>query len=387
MPVPVVGPAPRFGRTMVVAALSHVVTSTFSALLAVYLDRHKIPAVSVSGYALAGSYLASVLLAGLAHRGFAVPTALFLMALGAITLSGDSFVLLGGIAFVLGSGLFRVAIVVQIAQARPPAMSREYAFSIYTAVVNGGYIVGPFLAELVRSHFGWLWVFVAMSITAGAGFVLSMLLMGDTLPSNGQHAHASDIESDGLKPGVALVVVLLGVALFYGISQVASGNFALLVEKESLPIQALHGWSLKAGSLAALHGAMVLAGSILLSLRQPSWSGTILACLGLALYAAVFILMAGLRYPVSQTWIVLAFAGLSAAETAVGPTLLALGSRLTSRARGLYWLAAAAGYWVSGSMGLLWERWSHRQYFSAVALACVVVAALIAWRARVPAVT
>lgn len=385
MPVPVVGPAPRFGRTMVVAALSHVVTSTFSALLAVYLDMHKIPAVATSGYALAGSYLASVLLAGLAHRGFAVPTALFLMALGAITLSGDSLVLLGGIAFVLGSGLFRVAIVVQIAQARPPTMSREYAFSVYTAVVNGGYIVGPFLAELVRSHFGWLWVFVAISIIAGAAFVLSVLLMSDSL-SKGQHAHLSDTEAGGLKPGVALVVVLLGVALFYGISQVASSNFALLVEKETLPIQALRGWSLKAGSLAALHGAMVLAGSILLSLRQSSWSGTVLACLGLALYTAVFILMAGLRYPVSQAWIVLAFAGLSAAETALGPTLLALGSRLTSRARGLYWLAAAAGYWASGSMGLLWERWSHRQYFSAVALACVVVAALIAWRARVPAV-
>lgn len=381
MPAHAAGPVHRFARLMVVAALSHVVTSTFAALLAVYLDAHNVPAVAVSGFALCGSYLASVMLAGLGHRRFALPVSLFLMAFGSVGLSADTTMVFGGIAFIVGIGLFRPAMIAQITLLRPADMSRERAFSLYTAVINCGYIAGPFIAEILRFRVGWSWLFVVLSTISGISAVLSMLWIRSLIFGNSLRITEEGTERESVVIGALLLIVLAAVTLFYAISQITTSNLALLVEKETLPIPMLGGWALKAGSLASLHGALVLTGSLLLSLRKRPWNGAFLACVGLVLYAVAFALLAGLQYPTSQSWIVLTFAVLSAAESIVGPSMLALGSRLTSGRRGLYWLAAMAGYWGAGAIGVLWERWSHLHYFAAVALACLAVAALVVWRA------
>jgi hypothetical protein len=39
--------------------------------------------------------------------------------------------------------------------------------------------------------------------------------------------------------------------------------------------------------------------------------------------------------------------------------------------------AHALGFWLGGEVSALWSRWPHARFFGALALGCVVAAALI----------
>lgn len=87
--------------------------------------------------------------------------------------------------------------------------------------------------------------------------------------------------------------------------------------------------------------------------------------------------LALVSYPLGSWWVLLTVLVVSAAESCVGPSMLALGSELVGLGRNAYWLAATIGNGASALLGVAWATWSHGTYFGSVAGFCVLVGAVL----------
>lgn len=360
MPRLVESPA-RLSRVLPVALVGHICTGAWLTSATVYFAELEhigsIRAPAIASAAIGLSYLVSVVLAAMTSLRH-LRVGLALIGLGFFVQTIWPWA--GSLLVVCGLGLYRPALIAVVGRSDP---NRLRAFQGYSIVMNVGYLLGGFLADLVRLNVGYGWLF------AGLGFLTTLVLLGSFRLGPG----VEEVPPDPLPapptpfPRVMAWSILTAVAVFYFVMSQVSTVFSLVAEQQT---------SLKAGTLGGLHGAFVLLIMWLFSVAQPSTEGPQSLVLGLGLWALALGGLAASSVPIHSGVLVLALLLMSLGEALAGPNLLALGSRLAGLGSNAYWAAATLGYWGCMAYNFGWLERGQAHHFGYVALGCAVVALL-----------
>ena len=352
------------------AALERLASSVVISLLAVYLSEKGFSpslAATTAGVVLGASYLTSVLAARFAGNRWTLPVSTTLLCVAFLALYYRVHIVALTV-LPLAIGTYRPAIAVQI-ENRRGSLSATQAMARYLFLLNFSYLLGPVLADLLRMRHGWAGVFTLCLGAAVAALGLSVRAAQKT---------KVQLSSAEATPNAQLAAALSMVAVYYGLQQQAVGPLALACENESTPLLFLnHSVRLHAGALAGLHGAFVLFGMALMALVRTRLPWALATTLGLSVSSLGFLLLALFPYPISQSWLVLAFLLLSIGETIVAPGVMVLGATLSGFKRSLYWLAAGLGYWGGGALSALWGQVTHRSYLLFIVCCCLVSAGVL----------
>lgn len=331
----------------------------------VYLSQHypNLPASTIAGAVVAGSYLASVMLAPSASlRGLRYGLVCSAVGLACLTRSDPLAVALVAI----GSGWARPSYQRLVADLRPDSMTASRAFAIYSVVVNLAYVVGGVGADWLRLSHGWRGLFgSAACATALASLAtLSIPAPQTTAP------HPSD---QPIPLGFSAWALLAAVATYFLASAQFQTVIPLIAERETFG-----GWlALKAGSLGAVHGFAVLCLTLVQSARTGSEGSPFAVASGIVMIGMCFVGLATLHYPTHTIGVLISVAIMSVGETWVSNHMQALGSRLAGLGRSAYWLAAAVGYLMSALWSIRWTTLSHGSFFLAVGAICFLVSLLV----------
>ena len=339
---------------------------TFSVYLS--LQYPSLPASTIAGAVVAGSYLASVLLAPSASlRGLRYGLLCSAVGLACLTRSDPLAVALVAV----GTGWARPSYQRLVAALRPDNMTSSRAFSIYSAVVNLGYVVGGFGADWLRLSFGWGGLFGSAACATALASLATLSIREPEATS----PHGSDRP---IPLGVSAWALLAAVATYFLGSAQFQTVLPLIAEHETFG-----GWpSLRAGSLAAVHGFAVLMLTLVQTARIGSEGSPVAVAGGIAMIGLCFVGLAGLHYPTHTIGVLLSVAVMSVGETWLSNHLQALGSRLAGLGRSAYWLAAAVGYVVSALWSIEWTTLSHRSFFLSIGAVCVLVALSVPYAFR-----
>lgn len=363
--------AGQFQLLLSVSLLTAIAQGAWLTTMAVFLaERYPasiVPAMASGATGL--SYLLSVLLASWGGLRY-LRVGVVLLALGLLLVS--RVVWLGALLTILGSGWLRPVFITMVRDARPQEISAGRAFSIFTVLINVGWVIGSLAADAVRFSLGWSWLYVSMALLPMVALGLSGRIQQPAAAADEQRATKS------APLAAALFGLLPAVVCFYLVSAQAQSVLPLLAEAETIPLHiGAHSVAMTAGLLAATHGGAVLLIALCLSVRQVSIGAVSLLVGGLLLLCTSLVLLAVAKYPVASSWVYLAVLVLSVGESFAAPSMMALGSKLVGLGRNAYWLAATAGYAGSALLGTAWPRWTHAGYFGLLAAFCVIVAVLV----------
>lgn len=369
MPIGVRSPA-QFCLVMTLALFAYICQGAWLTTVAVFLaETHPaLPAPVLASAEIGLSYLVSVLLAQRSEpRSFRLSLTFIGIGLASIY----RFCWLGTLLLVLGTGWIRPIFVCLIRDTRPVGITANRAFGLYSVLINIGWVIGGLLTDKVRFSIGWPWVYSSIAALMAIGLIISLWLAPrlDNGPVGNTIEHRPTITS--------VCGLLAAVVCFYLVSAQFQSVLPLLVESDTVPLSAAVGKiRLTAGSLAAAHGGFVLLLTLFLSIQRGRISSTSLLIGGVLLMSLALAVLALVGSPVSAWWVLLTVLVVSAAESCVGPSMLALGSELVGLSRNAYWLAAAIGNGASALLGVGWATWSHGAYFGSLAGFCVLVGAV-----------
>ena len=370
MPDGVRSPA-QFCLVMTLVLLTYICQGAWLTTVAVFLaETHPaLPAPALASAEVGLSYLVSVLLAQWnAPRNFRL--SLILIGTGLALLY--RFCWAGSLLLIWGTGWIRPMFLCLVRDTRPAKLTANKAFGLYSVLINVGWMIGGLTADKVRFSVGWSWVYSSI-----AGLMLICWILSIWLAPRADNYPESN--SIGHNPTVASVCGLLAaVVCFYLVSAQFQSVLPLLVENDTMPLYAASGKiRLTAGSLAAAHAGFVLILTLFLSIQRTRISSISFLIGGVLLMALSLTVLALVSYPLGSWWVLLTVLVVSAAESCVGPSMLALGSELVGLGRNAYWLAATIGNGASALLGVAWATWSHGTYFGSVAGFCVLVGAVL----------
>ena len=372
MPDGVRSPA-QFRLVMTIALLTYTCQGAWLTTIAVFLaEKHPaLPAPALASAEIGLSYLVSVLLAQWnAPHYFRLSLAL--IGTGLLVLYRSCWV--GTLLLIWGTGWIRPIFVCLVRDTRPATVTANKAFGLYSVLINVGWMIGGLTADKIRFSIGWPWVYTSVATLMLICWVLSLWLTA-------QIVDRGENRSIGPSPTIASVCGLLAaVVCFYLVSAQFQSVLPLLVENDTVPLySAADRIRLTAGSLAAAHGGFVLLLTLLLSIQRTGISSISFLIGGVLLMALSLAVLAFVSYPVGSWWVLLTILVVSAAESCVGPSMLALGSELVGLSRNAYWLAATIGNGASALLGVGWATWSHVMYFGTLAGFCVLVGVALLW--------
>lgn len=421
--VPGVEPAPRLGLSLICAVelCERLAGVMVLSLLVLYLNERlgfgTGSAAKVAGYVNVLSYLAGVLGGVLADRGLGsrravLGGALFLtLGYAALGFVHDTRVgLWTALAFVVaGHGLFKPNMAAILGASYPPTDSRRAnAFALFYYAVNVGSMLGPCAGGLVRTSFGWSMTFHVAALCAAAACALlaigsRVLLSRQATADFAPHAASlpaavSTCNRPSPSNAAALGLVLVILAVFGAALSQSCGTLLLWARDDAR--RTLLGHTVLPDAFAALPAAFVLlfgpllkrfTGALAKRGYTPSESGKFTA--GMLLCALAYGLMwaESLQHhnpsSASPLWLVACKSALAVGELLGVPVGLALVETLAlprnkGLTLGLSYVAHALGFWLGGEVSALWPLWSHARFFGALALGCVLAAALIQSQAR-----
>lgn len=366
MPALAKSPA-RLSRVLPIALVAHVCTGAWLTSATVYFAELEhigsIRAPAIASAAIGLSYLVSIVLAAMTSLRH-LRVGLALIALGFFVQAIWPWA--GSLLVVCGVGLHRPALIGVIGRSDP---NRLRAFQGYNIVINVGYLLGGFLADLVRLNVGYGWLF------AGLGFVTTLALLGSLRLGPSSEVPPEPLRALPTLPTRATVLsILTAVAVFYFVMSLVSTVFSLVAEQQT---------TLKAGTLGGLHGGFVLLIMALFAAAKLSTEAPRSLALGIGLWALALGLLAVSPVPVHSGLLIVALLFMSIGEALTGPNLMALGSRLAGLSSNAYWAAATLGYGGCMAYNLGWLERGQANHFGYVAIGCAVLA-LLAVVARRP---
>lgn len=316
---------------------------------------------------------------------------------------------------IVGNGLFKPNISTLLGNLyRHMPEKRDDAFNIFYMGINLGAFISPIVAATLRNTLGWHYAFGA----AGIGMIIS----GIIFVVFKKHYAAGDIHSDVVEDAAhhavpvsreqekkrlaALGLVFLIVIVFWMAFE--QNGFTLnfwardATDASNMPRVALDQSYLKetgeprlaAELTQAINPMFVLLFTPLLvgfwnilrkRRREPSTAAKI--GIGMVITAGAYViltwgaLIGGNVGRVHAGWLVSAYATITLAELCLSPMGLSLVSKLApARIRGMMmggWFAAsAAGGWLAGLVGGLWDHMPHSNFFLIMVVASLIAAAV-----------
>lgn len=305
-----------------------------------------------------------------------------MMSVGHLAMASEAAFLLALVLLVVGSGLLKGNISVQVGHLYGPHEEgrRTRAFAIFSAAINVGALLGPAGCAVVAQVWGWhvgfalagLMMLVAMGIyIAGRRY----------LPPDVRRVHQArePLTAHDWKVIAGLLLVSLIAVLPAAVYNQEFISVLLLID-ESVDRNLL-GWSVPTAAFNSLDGlfCILLVPPLVMWWRwqaergrEPGDMGKI--AIGYLLTAVANLIMlvplsrAGDGQPMHMLWPTLLFAFNALGFLYYWPTLLALYSRaapaaVNSTMMGVLFFSTFLGNVLSGALGAWWETMSHTRFF------------------------
>lgn len=308
-----------------------------------------------------------------------------LMAAGHVLMAFDAGFLFALLLLIVGTGCLKGNISVQVGHLYPPEdeSRRTRAFAIFSAAINVGALLGPAVCGVLAQLYGW-----HVGFAAAGGL---MLLALATYIAGWRHlppdrkrvlidAKPAPLTGHDWRVIAALLLLSL-ISILPGIAYSQETNSGLLFI-ETYVDRSLFGWTIPTPSFNSLDGLFcILVVPPLIALwrwqarrgREPGDMGKIaIGYLITALANALMIVPAGWADDganVSVWWPVALYALNALGFIFYWPTLLALYSRaapaaVNSTMMGILFFSLFIGNILVGTLGGLWEKMSHADFFA-----------------------
>jgi POT family proton-dependent oligopeptide transporter len=336
------------------------------------------------------------------------------MGVGSLMLAvNDLIFFFGGLlCLVIGNGLFKPNISTLVGKLYAPGDSRlDNAYTIFYMGINLGALTAPLVAQYLRVRYGFHVAFASAAVGMGASLVIflscqNMLVFtaGDVKQPTPDPFVTPEVQR---QRHIALLIIFVLVALFWMAFKQNSNTFPLWARDctDRRPPEWLkdaHFLLDKNGHLSpelfsSVNPFFVIFFSPLMVLlwgwlrhrgREPSTPAKV--GIGMTLTASAFTVlviggwaggdMPGVR--VSMFYLIGAYALLTLGELCLSPMGLSLVSKLAAPKQRSAWMggwfaATAAGGYLSGIVGVLWEPWPHSQFFAFLAGTSLVAALVL----------
>ncbi|HUK33715.1 MAG TPA: peptide MFS transporter [Vicinamibacterales bacterium] len=351
----------------------------------------------IYGAYTAGVYLMPVVGGLLADRLFGFGRAVIiggvLMMFGHLLLGVEAlpFFYAGLVLLACGSGLLKPnvsTLVGNLYRDRPEL--RDQGFNIYYMGVNLGAFVSPLTVAWLRQHYGWSVAFmsaaVAMLFSLITFITFRSRVAAADVKADATSTRATTLSRGEIRSRVITLLAIFGISLvfwiafyqiFYTFTFWARDNTATSWSPETFQTFEPLGVILLTPLLVAFWAW--------LQHRHAEPSTPVKMLLGVTLVGAAF---AALGYAgtiggdagrVSPLWLISANVLIALGEISLSPMGMSLVNRLSPpQLRGLMmggWFASLGlGGYLSGSIGVYWERLPHSRFFFMVVLILVAVA-------------
>jgi POT family proton-dependent oligopeptide transporter len=179
-------------------------------------------------------------------RRRAVMTGAVLMSAGQIAMAFDQSFLVALACLIVGCGLLKGNISVQVGQLYAPhdSAGRTRGFTIYSMGINFGATVGPLLCGLLAQLYGWHAGFAlggALMLLGLATYVAGYRTLSETTPAANRTQPAAKLDAHAWRVVLVLVAVM-GLTIFQSIAYYQNSNIALVWINAHVDLR-LFGWS------------------------------------------------------------------------------------------------------------------------------------------------
>lgn len=281
---------------------------------------------------------------------------------------------------------------------------RDGGLTLIYLLANASAVVSPVIGETAHSWLGWPAAFAVASLGLLASWGILRAQWAVLRATEQIQPVISDAGSATPHGSLRLLLGICLISLIFTVAHTQSSSTLLLWARDHTNRRML-GWELPVPYIASIHAALVIAVSPLVSralsrLRTTPGLHTILIkiAMGLGATSLAFVPMVlaahiGTGRTVSGLgWILCCLALLSVAELligALGPSfMLRLAPAQTGgRWLGVWFLATAAGFWLAGRLGALWDQVPHELFFAVLAglpLFGVAICRMLVRRATTP---
>lgn len=314
-----------------------------------------------------------------------------LMAIGHFLMAFESFFLVALLFLILGNGCFKPNISTQVGSLYPAGdPRRDGAFTIFYMGVNLGAFLSPLVCGTLGQVYGWHYGFTA----AGVGMVIGLFvyLWGQkylaqdnlTRTAAGQTPKNESLTSKEWKAIVGLIVLCALNIVFWGVYEQQGNTIQLFADSNT--DWHVFGWEMPTTWFQSINPFFIfLLGPVLVSLwtkrARLGKSSTSIGkmALGCTLLGASFIILyfivAGLRsdQKISFLWLTFCTLIYTLGELYLSPIGLSLvtkvaPARLVSMMMGMWFLSSFFGNYLSGYLGMYYERMSKGSFFFILAL-------------------
>jgi POT family proton-dependent oligopeptide transporter len=307
-----------------------------------------------------------------------------IMSAGHIIMASEAGFLIAILLLIIGTGLLKGNISTQVGHLYAPEDEgrRTRAFAIFSAAINVGAMTGPLVCGILAQAYGW-------HVGFGAAGLLMLIALATYLagakylPPDRKRGTAS-IEHAPLTGHDWRVIIVLLVIAAIGIPPATAyyqeTNSGLLFIEYSVD-RTFFGWDIPTPSFNALDGFFCIlfvppliaywAGQAKRG-REPGDMSKVMIGYLLTALANLLIIWPAMRADAGETvsviWPIALFALNALGFLFYWPTLLALFSRtappqVNGTMMGMLFFSTFIGNLLGGTLGGLWERMSHANFF------------------------
>jgi POT family proton-dependent oligopeptide transporter len=316
-----------------------------------------------------------------------------LMAIGHFLMAVEQLFLLALAALILGNGAFKPNISTQVGRLYAPGdRRRDRAYSIFYVGINIGAFLAPLVCGTLGEKAGWHYGFAA----AGVGMLIGLSIYLYALPLLPEdELHRARTSPAVRKPlgrnegraVIALLVLFLPTALFFGTYEQTGNSIALWADTYTDRTISVFGWSgqIPTTWFQAFNPFMIFAFTpfiVALWTRQAARGvepSTVvkmaLGCFGVTLSFAIMAFAAWRagEGQASWLWLLAFFAVITVAELYTSPIGLSLvaniaPARILSMMMGVWLATSFVGGFLAGWLGSFWTRMEKPQFFLMIAL-------------------
>ncbi|MBI5058671.1 peptide MFS transporter [candidate division KSB1 bacterium] len=301
----------------------------------------------------------------------------------------------GLICLIIGNGMFKPNISTILGNLyHDMPEKRDDAYNIFYMGINLGALASPLVAAYLRNNFGWHYAFGA----AGIGMIISLaifigfkrhIIAGDITPGT----KATQVRKHGIqltpkqeRERVTALMLIFAVVIVFWIAFDQNGYTLTFWARDNTDT------SISPEIFQSINPFFILLFTPLLvrfwtflrdRKREPATASKI--AIGMLLTAAAYLIMTTAGFVGGDTgrvnvgWLVSTYAMITFAELCLSPMGLSLVSRLAPPHKqgmlmGAWFASTAIGGWLSGQVGVGWDKMAHSTFFL-----LLVVASLIAF--------
>lgn len=314
-----------------------------------------------------------------------------IMAVGEFILMVPALFYIGLLVLIVGNGMFKPNISTQVGGLYPPGdPRRDRAFNIFYVGINLGAFLAPLVCGTIGELYGWNWGFGAAGVGMLGGLVQYIAGQKDLAPDNvmkratGEVKRPEPFTKSEWSRILALVVLCVLNVSFWGVYEQQGNTLALWADSNSdRHVFAFIGshWQMPATWFQAVNPFFIAAMTPFINalwLRQArkgtepsSVAKMAIGCflLGISffvmLWPAATVDHGGLA---SMWWLIWCTALLTLGELYLSPVGLSLvtkisPARIVSMMMGFWFISSFFGNYMSGYLGIFWERWTKSAFF------------------------